>query len=131
MTENTAQEKNTGFSFSELLNRGKLAWNLFRDPNVSPWLRFGLPIIGLIYLISPIDILPDVIPVLGQMDDVAVLMLLAQLLITLAPENVVNMYRQATQAAGVNPEPAPAEAETTTPVEPDDEVIDTEYQVVS
>ena len=131
MTENTAQEKNTGFSFSELLNRGKLAWNLFRDPNVSPWLRFGLPVIGLIYLISPIDILPDVIPVLGQMDDVAVLMLLAQLLITLAPDNVVNMYRQATQAAGVNPEPAPAEAETTAPVEPDDEVIDTEYQVVS
>jgi len=131
MTENTAQEKNTGFSFSELLNRGKLAWNLFRDPNVSPWLRFGLPIIGLVYLISPIDIVPDVIPVLGQMDDVAILMLLTQLLITLAPDNIVEMYRQASQAAGFNPEPAPAEAETTTPVEPEEEVIDTEYQVVS
>jgi uncharacterized membrane protein YkvA (DUF1232 family) len=139
MTANTSssqdQDKKQGFSFSTILNQGKLAWKLFRDPNVSPWLKFGLPIIGLIYLISPIDILPDVIPVLGQMDDVAVLMLLTQLFITLAPDNIVNMYRQASQAAGFNPDatsdPSPQPAEADVPPPDDEDVIDTEYRVVS
>ena len=130
MTADTSQTPKTGFSFSDILDKGKLAWKLFRDPNVSPWLRFGLPLIGLVYLISPIDILPDVVPVLGQLDDVAVLMLLTQLFITLAPDNIVNMYRQASQVAGFSPddlESSPAGAAT-----PDDEdVIDTEFRVLS
>ncbi len=135
MTDQTSQDPKEGFSFTKLLDQGKLAWKLFRDPSVNPWLKFGLPIIGLIYLVSPIDIIPDVIPVLGQMDDVAILMLLTQVFIMLAPDNIVNMYRQASQAAGFNPDPAASssppssEDEVKTPVE--EEVIDTEYRVVS
>lgn len=33
---------------------------------------FILPAIAFIYLISPIDIIPDIIPVIGWMDDVAI-----------------------------------------------------------
>jgi uncharacterized membrane protein YkvA (DUF1232 family) len=127
---NNSTDKKKGFSFKEIINQGKLAWNLFRDPNVSPLVRFGIPLIGLVYIISPIDIIPDVIPVLGQMDDVAVIMLLTQLFISLAPDNIVAMYRQATQAAqaaGFKPD---ADAASPSPSAGDD-VIDTEYQVVS
>ena len=125
-------DKKKGFSFSELINQGKLAWKLFRDPNVSPWVRFGIPLIGLVYIISPVDIIPDVLPVLGQLDDVAVVMLLAQLLITLAPDNIVAMYRQASQAAGFNPDDAATPTDPAPSSPPaDDDVIDTEYQVVS
>ena len=126
--ESTDQKK--GFSFAELINQGKLAWKLFRDPSVSPWLRYGLPLIGLIYLISPVDIIPDVFLGLGQLDDIAVIMLLAKLLISLAPDNIVQMYQQASQAAGFNPQDAPADATAPSPAV-DDEVIDTEYRVVS
>ncbi len=131
MTNNATDKKN-GFSLKEIINQGKLVWNLFRDPNVSPLVRFGIPLIGLVYIISPIDVIPDVIPVLGQMDDVAVIMLLTQLFISLAPDNIVAMYRQAAQAAqsagfsaGAAATPA-GDASTA-----DDDVIDTEYQVVS
>lgn len=130
MTNNSTDKKKS-FSFKEMINQGKLAWNLFRDPNVSPLVRFGIPLIGLVYIISPIDIIPDVIPVLGQMDDVAVVMLLTQLFVSLAPDNIVAMYRQAAkaaQAAGFSPN---ANAATPSAASDDGEVIDTEYQVVS
>ncbi len=128
---NNATDKKKSFSFKEIVNQGKLAWNLFRDPNVSPLVRFGIPLIGLVYIISPIDIIPDVVPVLGQMDDVAVLMLLTQLFISLAPDNIVAMYRQAAQVAGFNPD-VNAAADAASPASPaGDDVIDTEYQVVS
>ena len=135
MTKDSTDQKK-GFSFAELINQGKLAWNLFRDPNVSPWIRFGIPIIGLIYLISPVDIIPDVFLGVGQLDDIAVILLLAKLLISLAPDNVVQMYQQASQAAaGFNyqaSQAAPADSTASKPAaNADDDVIDTDYRVVS
>jgi len=113
------------YSVSEILSQFKLVWQLIRDPNVSSLVRFGLPLIGLIYLISPIDLLPDPILGLGQLDDVAVLLLLSQLLVSLAPDDLVNKYRQATGAEAGGPSPAAR------PGAADDEVIDTDYEVVS
>ena len=125
---NSSKKQKKGFSLTELINQGKLAWKLFRDPNVSPLVRYGIPLLGLAYVIFPADILPDFIPVLGQLDDAAVLMLLAQLLIALAPDNIVAMYRQASQAAGFDPgkESAAKKAAENN----DDDVIDVDYRVV-
>ncbi len=129
---NSSTDKKKGFSFRELISQGRLAWKLFRDPNVSPWVRFGIPLLGLIYLISPIDIIPDALLGFGQLDDVTVLMLLVQLLITLAPDNIVAMYRQAGQAAGFTPDPSAGPADSAPPSPTADaDVIDTEYRVVS
>ena len=131
MTNNSTNKKK-GFSFKEIISQGKLAWKLFRDPDVSALVRFGIPLIGLVYIISPVDIIPDVIPVLGQMDDVAVIMLLTQLFISLAPDNIVAMYRQAAQVAGFNPDAGDAAADSAASASSaGDDVIDTEYQVVS
>lgn len=51
---------------------GQLAWRLVRDPRtpLMPKLVLGA---ALLYAVSPIDLVPDVIPFLGQLDDVAVL----------------------------------------------------------
>jgi uncharacterized membrane protein YkvA (DUF1232 family) len=87
---NSSDEKK-GFAFAELINQGKLAWRLFRDPNVTPLVRYGIPLLGLIYLISPIDIIPDALLGLGQLDDIAVIMLLTKLFISLAPDDIVAM----------------------------------------
>ena len=118
-------DKKKSYSVSEILSQFKLVWQLVRDPNVSSLVRFGLPLIGLVYLISPIDILPDPILGLGQLDDVAVLLLLSQLLVSLAPDEIVNKYRQA--AGADTPDPAPH----VRPGAADEEVIDTDYEVVS
>lgn len=39
--------------------------------------RFAASAAAALYVVSPIDLIPDMIPVLGQADDVAVLLLLA------------------------------------------------------
>lgn len=46
--------------------------NAIRDPKYRWWLILGT----LAYLLSPIDIAPDFIPVIGQIDDIAILALL-------------------------------------------------------
>ena len=52
----------------------KLAWALLRDPRVPSPARRWLVAAG-IYNLSPLDPIPGVIPVLGQLDDYAVLLL--------------------------------------------------------
>jgi len=54
-----------------LLSRLRLAARLIREPGV-PLLARTLPLFAALYVISPIDFLPDVFPVLGQLDDLTV-----------------------------------------------------------
>ncbi len=52
-------------------HRFRLAWRLSRDPKVPR--RARLVLLGLfVYLASPLDIIPDFIPVIGQLDDLLV-----------------------------------------------------------
>lgn len=46
--------------------------SVIRNPKYRWWLVIGT----LVYLISPIDISPDVIPLLGEIDDVAIVSLM-------------------------------------------------------
>ena len=47
-------------------------WQMVKDPSAA-WSSKAVAIGALIYLISPIDAIPDVIPVLGLTDDVGVI----------------------------------------------------------
>lgn len=52
-------------------HRFRLAWRLARSPRVP--LRVRLPLLGVLaYLAMPVDLVPDFIPVLGQLDDLLV-----------------------------------------------------------
>lgn len=70
--------------------RGKLAvaWRLWRDRRVPLRARLLLPAVAL-YLAMPIDIIPDFIPVLGQLDDVLVVVLALGLFIRMTPREVI------------------------------------------
>jgi len=50
---------------------GTLFLRLARDPRVHPLRRLQLVVLGA-YLVSPIDLIPDFIPVIGQLDDAAI-----------------------------------------------------------
>lgn len=63
------------------MNRGPLAkvwdkvitlWEAFKSPD-TPTVQKAMIIGGLIYMVSPIDLIPDVIPILGLTDDVGVI----------------------------------------------------------
>ncbi len=66
----------------------KMSWGLFRDPRVPKPLKAAL--LGVLaYVASPIDLIPDFIPVLGLADDVLLLFAAMELFVRLAPKDVV------------------------------------------
>lgn len=52
-----------------------------------------LSAITIVYALSPIDLIPDFIPILGLLDDLIILPMLISLTIKLIPKNLFNQYR--------------------------------------
>jgi uncharacterized membrane protein YkvA (DUF1232 family) len=48
-----------------------------------------------VYLVSPLDFVPDVLPMLGQVDDLAVVLIALRTFIGLCPESAVTHHRLA------------------------------------
>ena len=73
-----------------LANRARLAtlllalWKLFKHPD-TPWAPKLVAIAVLAYAVSPIDLIPDFIPVLGLLDDLVLLPLGVALAVRLTP----------------------------------------------
>lgn len=70
---------------SGMRDRLVLAWRLLRDPRVAPVLKLLAPVAALIYLVSPIDLIPDFLLGLGQVDDLGVIALMVIALTRLLP----------------------------------------------
>ena len=67
-------------------------WLVFRHRE-TPWPVKAVLILLLAYLASPIDLIPDVIPVLGMLDDLAVAALALWLAYRLTPPHVMEECR--------------------------------------
>jgi uncharacterized membrane protein YkvA (DUF1232 family) len=78
-------------SFIKLRTRSKVRFfrQLIVDPRV-PALAKALPLLLVVYLAFPIDLIPDFIPVLGYVDDVAIAVVVLALVIRLTPRGVVD-----------------------------------------
>jgi uncharacterized membrane protein YkvA (DUF1232 family) len=66
----------------------RLATRLLREPRV-PLLLKAVPILGLVYVVSPLDFIPDVIPVIGEVDDLALIVLAIEAFKRFCPTHIV------------------------------------------
>src|ERR1700719_3818778 len=73
-----------------------------RDPRV-PWYARVLAIAVAGYALSPIDLIPDFIPVIGYLDDLIIVPLGIWLVVSLIPEEVMAEYRARAIEAGQRP----------------------------
>lgn len=76
--------------------RGKLSllWRMFRDPDVPTTAKTVLPLL-IAYVAMPFDIVPDFIPLLGQLDDLVVIAAGMTLFLALTPRHIVEYHLSA------------------------------------
>ncbi|MBK7894011.1 MAG: DUF1232 domain-containing protein [Anaerolineaceae bacterium] len=84
------KRRDPGF-FREVWQQARLVYYLLRDPEVPFYLKL-LPFTAVLYLLWPIDLLPDVLLGLGQLDDLTALLVSAKVFIELSPPHVVARY---------------------------------------
>jgi uncharacterized membrane protein YkvA (DUF1232 family) len=93
-----------------------LALRLLREPAV-PLLVKALPFAALAYIVSPLDFLPDFIPVIGQLDDLGIAIMGLKAFLRLAPSEASAFHRQQI-----------AERRPFSPMPPVGDVIDAEFR---
>jgi uncharacterized membrane protein YkvA (DUF1232 family) len=62
-------------------------WRALRHPASPSWLKWAVAGLAL-YLVSPVDLLPDFIPLLGLVDDLVLIPLAIRALLNRLPPNV-------------------------------------------
>ena len=89
--------------WARAIKRDVLAlWLAARDPRV-PWYAKALAMAVAAYALSPIDLIPDFIPVLGYLDDLVIVPLGILLVVALIPGGLMTEFRQ--QAATLSAKP--------------------------
>lgn len=73
-----------------------------RDPRTPWWVR-AIALLVAAYALSPIDLIPDFIPVLGFLDDVIIVPLGLALVVRLTPAEVIRSARDQARAASARP----------------------------
>lgn len=73
-----------------------------RDPRV-PWYAKALAVVVAGYALSPIDLIPDFIPVIGYLDDVLIVPLGIMLVVRMIPPEIMAEHRALASAAQERP----------------------------
>ena len=77
--------------WKRLLEQARLSWGLLLDSRVPVALKV-IPLLAMAYIISPIDLVPDIFLVLGQLDDMGILLAAISAFVSMAPQDVVEEH---------------------------------------
>lgn len=82
--------KDPGF-WKEIWEQVRLVWLLLRDEDVPVYLKL-LPLAAVLYVLFPIDLISDFVPLFGQLDDVTAILVGAKMFIEMSPQDIVNRH---------------------------------------
>jgi uncharacterized membrane protein YkvA (DUF1232 family) len=85
------------------------AWLAARDPR-TPWYARVCGLLVTAYALSPIDLIPDFIPVIGLLDDAILIPLGIWLFVKMLPEGMFEEHRRTAAAAAERPVSVPGVA---------------------
>lgn len=89
---------NTWRNWASRIKRDSVTlWFAYKHPQTPVWLRL-LCVFIVAYALSPIDLIPDFIPVLGYLDDLLLLPILIAFAIRFLPKTIILESRQAAEA---------------------------------
>ncbi|MGH2758565.1 MAG: YkvA family protein [Actinomycetota bacterium] len=88
MADKDASTRELVFALPDI---AKLLWRVVRDNRVSPLVRGGL-VATAAYLVLPVDVIPDWVPLLGQLDDVVLLTVGVRTLLRRVPQRIVREH---------------------------------------
>lgn len=92
-----------------LFSHIRVSLRLLREPCV-PLIFKLIPVAAAAYVISPLDFIPDVLPVIGQLDDLGIVFIALEAFIRVAPVDAVEFHRSAVaQGRPFSPMPAGGE----------------------
>jgi uncharacterized membrane protein YkvA (DUF1232 family) len=72
-------------------SKGLLAIGLMRDQRLPLAVRLAVPLV-VVYLALPLDLIPDFIPVIGQLDDLLLILVALRLVLRLIPPGLLEEH---------------------------------------
>ena len=102
-----------------IVQNARLAWRLLRDGRMPTVTKLLIPGLAAAYLLLPVDLVPDFLPGLGQLDDLAIIALGLKLFVDASPGWLVQWHRD--EMAGRKPKENPVRQEAT---------VDGEYRII-
>ena len=87
-------------------------YNWYRDTIRNPKYRWWIILGTMAYLVSPIDIAPDFLPIVGQIDDVAIAVLLISEISQMSIDYFKSRQTQTASASEATASPSEAKAST-------------------
>jgi len=121
--------------FKDFFSQFRLAWELLWDDRV-PFVTKIIPILTLLYVISPVDLVPGmVVPGLGQLDDLAIFLIGIRLFVDVCPPALVAEHQDEDQREMTAAPPSEENVITQQPssnawVPPTGQIIDLEAKMV-
>ena len=98
----------------------RLVFRLILDRRVPVRLKL-IPAAAVAYLILPFDFVPDILPVLGRIDDLLVILISLALFLGMAPKDIVLEHSRNRRTVGSSQD---------RPSQPDKPVIEGKYHIV-
>jgi len=85
-------------SFSKQLKQELAIYRLVLKHPKTPWLAKLLLGLAVAYLLLPFDLIPDFIPVLGQLDEIIIIPVLIYLALLFIPKTIIQDCRDQVQS---------------------------------